>query len=319
MENKLYFIIILVGCILLFLGIIIAIIYLWMDRKEDWRDYDSYILSIGWGPSICYNKKEKKEECFDQLDKLNINKSFIIHGLWPTYSSGEYIENCNKRDDIEVTFDETYKRYLSKIWPNITNDNIWTKEYNDHGYCYIQRLRKNVDVDYKFYFDKTKEKKVDFKKYGMDGWERKSGYITDFSKSKKFLYEVTVLGGIKKVTTESFYKDNSESYIVIDKTKIKVNFNDDTVIAEDSSFMPVKVLAINHFERDGKVYSMPGHEKAGAKITLYNQEYAVIDFISENPTILLNSKFLRELTVEETDFAAALMLGLYEMNQTTED
>ena len=157
MENKLYFIIILVGCILLFLGIIIAIIYLWMDRKEDWRDYDSYILSIGWGPSICYNKKEKKEECFDQLDKLNINKSFIIHGLWPTYSSGENIENCNKRDDIEVTFDETYKRYLSKIWPNITNDNIWTKEYNDHGYCYIQRLRKNVDVDYKLYFDKTKE------------------------------------------------------------------------------------------------------------------------------------------------------------------
>ena len=166
---------------------------------------------------------------------------------------------------------------------------------------------------------KTKEKKVDFKKYGMDGYDRKSGYITNFSKSKKFLYEVTILSGLKKLSAESIYKDESESYIVIDKTKIKVNFSDDTVIAEDSSFMPVKVLAINHFERDGKVYSMPGHEKAGAKITLYNQEYAVIDFISENPTILLNSKFLRELTVEETDFAAALMLGLYEMNQTTED
>ena len=159
MENKLYFIIIISSCIVLFLGVIEAIIFLLLEQKQDWSDYDSYILSLSWGPSSCYNKKEKKEECFNELDKLDINKSFIIHGLWPTYSSGEYINNCNKGEDIEVNFNKLYADNLSKIWPNLnlTNENIWEYEYNQHGYCYIQRLRKHVERDFELYFDKAKE------------------------------------------------------------------------------------------------------------------------------------------------------------------
>ena len=55
---------------------------------------------------------------------------------------------------------------------------------------------------------KTKEKKVDFKKYGMDGYDRKSGYITDFSKSKKFLYEVKILSGLKSFQPKVFIRMN---------------------------------------------------------------------------------------------------------------
>ena len=62
MENKLYFLLILVGCVLLFLGIIVSIILLLMDKKEHWRDYDSYILGISWAPSICYNQNDKTKE-----------------------------------------------------------------------------------------------------------------------------------------------------------------------------------------------------------------------------------------------------------------
>ena len=130
-----------------------------MDKKEDWRDYDSYILSISWSPSICYNQKEKSEECFNTLDELNINKSLIINGLWPAYLSGKDIEKCNKEDDIDVKLDGDTEKYFSKIWPGLiqTNKDKWNYEYNQHGYCYIQRSRKNVDKNYTMYFNKTRD------------------------------------------------------------------------------------------------------------------------------------------------------------------
>ena len=160
MENKLFFILVLSGCILVFLGVIITIIYLWMEQKRDWMDYESYILSISWAPSSCFNKKEKKEDCFNELDILDINKSFIIHGLWPVYNSGKITENCNKDDDIKVSFNnKTYEESLTKFWPklNLTNNNEWEYEYNEHGYCFIQRSRKHVEKDVQLYFDKTME------------------------------------------------------------------------------------------------------------------------------------------------------------------
>ena len=159
MENKLLFVIVLFGCILLFLGIIVTIILLLMEKKEDWRDYDSYILSITWSPSTCFNKKINQTECFNELDKLNINSSFIIHGLWPVYSSGENIDYCNKDEEIKVKFNKENETILSKRWPglNTTNYDLWNHEYNKHGYCYIQRLRRNTDKDYNLYFDKAND------------------------------------------------------------------------------------------------------------------------------------------------------------------
>ena len=154
------------------LGIIITIIFLLIEEKEekkeeneektekeDWSEYDCYILSIFWTPSNCFNKKENKEECFDTIDKLDINKSFIIHGLWPTYTSGEYTDDCNKNELINVTFDEEYEKYISKYWPGLysSNNYMWNHEYNKHGYCYIKRIKYDPEKDYKIYFDKTKE------------------------------------------------------------------------------------------------------------------------------------------------------------------
>ena len=37
-----------------------------MEKKEDWRDYDSYILSITWSPSTCFNKK-KSNRMFQRI------------------------------------------------------------------------------------------------------------------------------------------------------------------------------------------------------------------------------------------------------------
>ena len=138
-----------------------AVFHWWSGREiqEDWRDYDSYILSITWSPSTCFNKKINQTECFNELDKLDINSSFIIHGLWPVYSSGENIDYCNKDEEIKVKFNKENETILSKRWPglNTTNYDLWNHEYNKHGYCYIQRLRRNTDKDYNLYFDKVND------------------------------------------------------------------------------------------------------------------------------------------------------------------
>jgi hypothetical protein len=171
--------------------------------------------------------------------------------------------------------------------------------------------------DYKLVSDsQTKEKKIDFSKYGMADYDSKSGFISDFKKSKKLIYEVVFLSGTKKLSKDKIVKNASENYIVIDKTKLKVNPSTESVIISDNSYMPVKVTPINQMLRDGKVYNMLANANAGVKINLYGQDYAVVDYISETPTILMNNKFNKELTQEETDFAAALLLSLYELNQT---
>ena len=131
-----------------------------MEQKEDWIDYDSYILSMSWGPAFCFNEQENKLEFFDRLEKLNFSNSFVINGLWPFYASGESISNCNDDDYIKVKFNKEIEKTLSKKWAGLgeSSHEKWNNEYNNHGYCYIKRLRKNVKKDYEKNFNKTLEK-----------------------------------------------------------------------------------------------------------------------------------------------------------------
>ena len=164
MADKTYFLIFLIGCIILIIGIIVTIILLLSQdkedddtKKEDWNQYDCYIFSIFWPASSCFNKYSGNEMCFERIRELNIDNNFIIHGLWPSYKSGQYIDTCNKNDEINITFDETYKNELTPSWPGLysSDQEMWNHEYNKHGYCYIRRIGKNPLTDYKLYFDQT--------------------------------------------------------------------------------------------------------------------------------------------------------------------
>ena len=142
---------VLIGSIILFLGVILSVILLLMEKKEDWSEYNSYILSILWSPSVCFNKEQNQTECFDRLDELNINNSFIIHGLWPAFDSSYCTSKCNNDTEVVVKFSEEKEKSLSEIWPGLwsSNQKMWNDEYNKHGYCYIKRLRKDVEKDIK--------------------------------------------------------------------------------------------------------------------------------------------------------------------------
>ena len=164
MRNKTYFLIFLIGCIILILGIIITIILLLTEdkkeeeepKREDWSNYDCYIFSIFWPPSSCYNKESENKECFDRIRELDRDDYFIIHGLWPSYKSGEHTDDCNKNKEINVTFTDEYLfSNLTTYWPGLYSSDqlMWNHEYNKHGYCFIKRIGKNVTKDYDIYFN----------------------------------------------------------------------------------------------------------------------------------------------------------------------
>ena len=123
MRDKTYYLIFLIACILLVIGIIITIIILSKedeDTKEDWKKYDCYIFSIFWPPSSCFNKWSGNEKCFSRIRELNDDNNFIVHGLWPSYISGKFTDVCNKKEDINIDFDnETYTNKLSELWPGL--------------------------------------------------------------------------------------------------------------------------------------------------------------------------------------------------------
>ena len=171
MKGKTYFLSILIGSIILIISLIVTI-FLILDEgeskeeeedvtpeeKEDWKNYDCYVFSMFWPPSSCYDKKTEKEECFNEIKKLDDEIYFTIHGLWPTYISGQYTEQCNKNEQLTISFsDKEFNSTLSKLWPGLytMDEKFWGHEYNKHGYCYIQRIGKDPIKDYKLYFQKT--------------------------------------------------------------------------------------------------------------------------------------------------------------------
>ena len=166
MRDRAYYLIFIIGSLILIIGIIITIIFLVSEdgdkepKKEDWNQYDCYLFSMIWPPSSCFEKRSGNEQCYTRVRELKIDNYFIIHGLWPTYISGKYMDICNKNEEINIHFDDkTYEKKLPELWPGLysSEQTMWNHEYNKHGYCYIQRINKNPETEYKIYFDKTLE------------------------------------------------------------------------------------------------------------------------------------------------------------------
>ena len=203
MRDKTYYLIFLIACILLVTGIIITIIILSKedeDTKEDWQQYDCYVFSIIWPPSSCFNKWSGNEKCFSRIRELNDDNNFIVHGLWPSYISGKYTDACNKKEDININFNnETYTNKLSELWPGLysSEQSMWNHEYNKHGYCYIRRIGKDPKNDYQIYFDKTLDI---FEKYRL----LMEGILPDTPK------------GLYNVSKTKFKEFLSESYLKLD-------------------------------------------------------------------------------------------------------
>lgn len=97
--------------------------------------------------TLCLNSAQ----CQDKMKDLPKNV-FTMHGLWPSYASGQQIGDCNKGTDVQIVEDQSdLFLEMDKKWPSYTSPNtkFWSHEYNKHGFCY--RNKYNIP-DYKEFF-----------------------------------------------------------------------------------------------------------------------------------------------------------------------
>ncbi|XP_041971678.1 ribonuclease Oy-like [Aricia agestis] len=125
--------------------------------------FDYFTLAIFWAPGYAYKQKLRKVPI-----RKNIDPKWIIHGLWPSWSSGQEDPAC-KRSDIffnENRFknakvltplpgDNNLYSVLMNTWYTIlekATKNFWEHEFNKHGNCATRSSKIKDDVGY---FQKT--------------------------------------------------------------------------------------------------------------------------------------------------------------------
>ena len=120
-----------------------------------WDKYDTYVYAIQYSPNTCVWQGEK---CYEIIRNKEFYK-FGIHGLWPSYKSGIYLQECNIGEDIEIKIEENkeyFENYFLKYCYSLyKSDNYFlTHEFNKHGFCYNKRT--NIpDNDFYPFFNKT--------------------------------------------------------------------------------------------------------------------------------------------------------------------
>ena len=226
MRDRAYIFIFIFATLIFISSIILTLVFVFQedkdDKKEDpvpdessdWAKYDSYLFSIFWAPSSCFKKRYEKEKCFERVKELGDDDYFIIHGLWPTYQSGKYMQECNDEEEILIDFNNQTSDEMVKLWPGLyskSDIDFWGHEYNKHGYCYIKRIGKDPKKDYKIYFEKT---------------------ISIFKDYRNLMEEILpdTIYGLNNITKSKFKKLFSSSSLKLNDSfyNIKCSYNNET-------------------------------------------------------------------------------------------
>ena len=226
MRDRAYIFIFIFATLIFISSIILTLVFVFQEDKDDKKEdpvpdessdrakYDSYLFSIFWAPSSCFKKRDEKEKCFERVKELGDDDYFIIHGLWPTYQSGKYMQECNDEEEILIDFNNQTSDEMVKLWPGLyskSDIDFWGHEYNKHGYCYIKRIGKDPKKDYKIYFEKT---------------------ISIFKDYRNLMEEILpdTIYGLNNITKSKFKKLFSSSSLKLNDSfyNIKCSYNNET-------------------------------------------------------------------------------------------
>ena len=150
-----------------------------------YEDYDYYVLSVQYASkkfinldTLCLGSKK----CNEILKRMKNKNVLTLHGLWPSYMSGQSMEkNCNLGDEIKIV-DESSELFeeMKSVWKSFVNsdEEFWTHEYNKHGYCYTSKYQK---TDYREFFKITVDTYTKFNLETLIGQA-----FGDFSGDKEF-------------------------------------------------------------------------------------------------------------------------------------
>ncbi len=87
-------------------------------------DFDFYVLSLSWSPSFCAEggASRSRSQCAP-----GANPGFVVHGLWPQYSSG-YPSQCGGDGFVPYSV----LNGLNGLYPDL---GLARHEWREHGVC----------------------------------------------------------------------------------------------------------------------------------------------------------------------------------------
>jgi ribonuclease I len=100
---------------------------------------DMYVFAYIWEPESCY-----ENPTWSQCNSPQIfwGTNFVIHGLWPQYSSGGYPSTCTNEPFDNNVIDIIGLDTMNKYWPNVKSNvtapdynSFWQHEWTKHGTC----------------------------------------------------------------------------------------------------------------------------------------------------------------------------------------
>jgi ribonuclease T2 len=106
----------------------------WADQCGPVRgkvaSHDYIILSLSWAPSYCATSsgKENKQECGPGKQY-----GFVVHGLWPQYTSGTWPQCCQAVAPVRPS------AAVDKVSKVMIGSSLLQHEWTKHGACMTSR------------------------------------------------------------------------------------------------------------------------------------------------------------------------------------
>jgi ribonuclease T2 len=101
---------------------------------------DVYVFAYSWEPEFCYGKTTTYPGCAAPHDYWKTN--FIVHGLWPQYSTGGYPATCTTEAFNSSVPNAVGYNDMVTYWPNVqvaegdpNYSSFWEHEWSKHGTC----------------------------------------------------------------------------------------------------------------------------------------------------------------------------------------
>ncbi len=107
--------------------------------KQDKDIADMYVFAYIWEPESCYTNPSWSQ-CTSPQTFWETN--FVIHGLWPQYSSGGYPSTCTNEPFDNSVVEAIGMDTMNQYWPNVKSNtsapdynSFWQHEWTKHGTC----------------------------------------------------------------------------------------------------------------------------------------------------------------------------------------
>jgi ribonuclease T2 len=84
--------------------------------------FDYYVLTLSWSPSYCLSHQQDRAQCGGR------GYGFVLHGLWPQYDAGNWLEFCGSN----VTLPPEAVQIGNSLFPN---PKLMEHEWQRHGTC----------------------------------------------------------------------------------------------------------------------------------------------------------------------------------------